>query len=73
MSNNVPPPRAVFTYQDDPRPLVLVYEVELKAYQEVAEAARRTLADNAHLADGDQCTLRELRGAVDALKEWYGD
>lgn len=35
--------------------------------QRLADAVAKTLADNAHLADGDQCTLRELR---EALAEW---
>ena len=30
-------------------------------------AARRTLAENAHLADGDVCTLLALKRAVEAL------
>ena len=30
-------------------------------------AARRTLAENAHLADGDVCTLLVLKRAVEAL------
>ncbi len=30
----------------------------------VCEAADRTIAENGHLADGESCTLRELRDAV---------
>jgi hypothetical protein len=32
-------------------------------------AARRTLAENAHLADGDVCTLIVLKRAVETLEE----
>jgi hypothetical protein len=34
-------------------------------------AARNTLLENLHLTDGDDCTLRDLRGAVAAIDpEW---
>ena len=35
----------------------------------VIEAARETLKEQAHLADGDNCTLKRLKDAVDAYEE----
>jgi len=32
-------------------------------------AARKTLAENSHLADGDDCTLKALRDAVEAIDQ----
>jgi hypothetical protein len=33
-------------------------------YDKLKGAARQTLAENLHLADGDECTLKVLRDAV---------
>jgi hypothetical protein len=49
---------AVFEIWEDQEP----YHID-----RLIAAAIKTLADNRHLADGDQCTLRELRDAVDGL------
>jgi endo-1,4-beta-mannosidase len=38
-----------------------------KQFDELLEAAQKTLRENAHLADGDNCTLKELRDAVHLL------
>ncbi|HSW63861.1 MAG TPA: hypothetical protein VLH56_11240 [Dissulfurispiraceae bacterium] len=36
-------------------------------YNAILAAARKTLADNRHLADGENCTLKELRDAVEVF------
>lgn len=41
----------------------------LTALVEVFDAAKVTLKDNAHLADGDNCTLKALRDACRKLEE----
>jgi hypothetical protein len=39
------------------------------AFQELKGAVAETLAENRHLADGDQCTLKKLKDAYAKAKE----
>ena len=50
-----------YQYLDETR-----YEVRFEPdYTALLSAARKTITENMHLADGENCTLRELRDAVE--------
>lgn len=48
---------------------IAYYQAKLSRYEALEKAAENTLEENLHLTDGDDCTLRELRDALAALKE----
>lgn len=43
------------------------YALALKLNNDLIKAAIKTLNDNLHLCDGDNCTLFELRSAVQKI------
>ena len=48
-------------------------EQELQRYEALLAAAMLTLKNNGHLCDGDDCTLKELREAVEAIGTAWGE
>ena len=47
--------------------MAMLYERAMDKRDTLLAAARKTLLDNLHLCDGDNCTLKALRDAVESV------
>ena len=47
------------------------FSVAQRDVSKLLKAVKNTLAENAHLADGDNCTLKELRDAYADLRKLH--